>query len=134
MLKELARSLGAKVTFFGQLDKNEVQKILLRSKIYINLSDHEGLSFSLLEAMSSGLPSIVSNIQGNTNIITNGLDGIVVDVKNESHLVDAIKNLMNSQSLRLEYGKAARSKIKDKHLQIIQVGKVLDLLTNGIKK
>jgi glycosyltransferase involved in cell wall biosynthesis len=62
-LRELAGSTGANVTFFGQLDKCEVSKILLRSKIYLNLSDHEGLSFSLLEAMSYGLPSIVSNIQ-----------------------------------------------------------------------
>ena len=133
-LRELAISLGAKVTFFGQLDKNEVNKILLRSKIYLNLSDHEGLSFSLLEAMSSGLPSIVSNIQGNTNVITNGIDGIVVDVKNENQLINAIKTLMDSQSTRLEYGLAARSKIKSEYLQEIQIGKVVDLLTIGIKK
>ena len=133
-LRELVISLGGKVTFFGQLDKNEVNKILLRSKIYLNLSDHEGLSFSLLEAMSSGLPSIVSNIQGNTNVITNGIDGIVVDVKNENQLINAIKTLMDSQSTRLEYGLAARSKIKSEYLQEIQIGKVLDLLTIGIKK
>jgi len=133
-LRELAISLGGKVTFFGQLDKNEVNKILLRSKIYLNLSDHEGLSFSLLEAMSSGLPSIVSNIQGNTNVITNGIDGIVVDVKNENQLINAIKTLMDSQSTRLEYGLAARSKIKSEYLQEIQIGKVVDLLTIGIKK
>jgi glycosyltransferase involved in cell wall biosynthesis len=133
-LRELADSLGANVTFFGQLDKNEVTKILLRSKIYLNLSDHEGLSFSLLEAMSCGLPSIVSNIQGNTNVINSGLDGIVVDVENENQLINAIKTLMDSQSTRLEYGLAARSKIKSKFLQEIQISKVINLLTSEIKK
>ena len=133
-LKALASSLGAKITFLGQLDKNEVNKILLRSKVYLNLSDHEGLSFSLLEAMSCGLPSIVSNIQGNTNVITHGLDGIIVDVKNENQLINAIKTLMDSQSTRLEYGLAARSKIKSEYLQEIQIGKVVDLFSIGIKK
>ena len=133
-LRELAISLGGKVTFLGQLDKNEVNKILLSSKIYLNLSDHEGLSFSLLEAMSCGLPSIVSNIQGNTNVITNGLDGIVVDVKNEDQLTNAIKTLMDSQSTRFEYGLAARSKIKSEYLQEMQIDKVVNLLTVGIKK
>ena len=133
-LKALARSTDAKVTFFGQLDTSEVNKILLRSKIYLNLSDHEGLSFSLLEAMSFGLPSIVSNIQGNTNVITNGLDGIVVDVKDENQLMNAIKTLMDSQSIRLKYGLAARSKIESEYLQEIQIGKVVNLLTTGIKK
>jgi glycosyltransferase involved in cell wall biosynthesis len=133
-LRELAISLGAKVKFFGQLDKKEVNEILLRSKIYLNLSDHEGLSFSLLEAMSSGLPSIVSNTQGNTDVITDGLDGMVVDVKNENQLINAIKALMDSQSTRLEYGLAAKSKIKSEYLQEIQIGKVINLLTVGIKK
>jgi glycosyltransferase involved in cell wall biosynthesis len=133
-LKELAGSLGANVTFLGQLDKNKVNEILLRSKIYLNLSDHEGLSFSLLEAMSCGLPSIVSNIQGNTDVITHGLDGIIVDVKNENQLNNAIKTLMDSQSTRLEYGLAARSKIKSKFLQEIQISKVINLLTSEIKK
>jgi|APGre2960657468_1045069.scaffolds.fasta_scaffold36888_2 glycosyltransferase involved in cell wall biosynthesis len=133
-LRELAISLGAKVTFLGQLNKNEVNKILLRSKIYLNLSDHEGLSFSLLEAMSSGLPSIVSNIQGNTDVITNGLEGIVVDVKDENQLINAIKTLTSSQNIRLKYGLAAKSKIKSKYLQEIQVGKVINLLTTGIKQ
>jgi len=133
-LKALAISLGAKVTFFGQLDKNEVNKILLRSKIYLNLSDHEGLSFSLLEAMSSGLPSIVSNIQGNTNVITNGLDGIVVDVKDENQLINAIKTLIASKSTRLEYGLAAKSKVKSEYLQEIQIGRVINLLTTRVNK
>jgi glycosyltransferase involved in cell wall biosynthesis len=133
-LRELAISIGAKVTFFGKLEKTEVNKILLRSKVYLNLSDHEGLSFSLLEAMSYGLPSIVSNIQGNTNVITDRRDGIVVDIKNENQLINAIKALMDSESTRLEYGLAARSKIESDYLEEIQIGKVIDLLTIGIKK
>jgi glycosyltransferase involved in cell wall biosynthesis len=133
-LKELAISIGAKVTFFGQLDKNEVNKILLRSKVYLNLSDHEGLSFSLLEAMSSGLPSIVSNIQGNTNVITDGIDGIVINVKDKNQLINAINTLIESQSTRLEYGLAAKSKVKSEYLQEIQIDKVINLLIAGVRK
>ena len=133
-LKKLATSLGAKVTFFGQLDKREVDKILLRSKIYLNLSDHEGLSFSLLEAMSSGLPSIVSNIEGNTNVISDGQNGIVVNAKDENQLIDAIKTLMDSPSDRLKLGRASRLKIESQYIQEIQIGKVVNLLTTGIKK
>lgn len=133
-LRELAISIGAKVTFFGQLDKNEVNNILLRSKIYLNLSDHEGLSFSLLEAMSSGLPSIVSNIQGNTNVITDGIDGLVIDIKDKNQLINAIKTLIESQSTRLEYGLAAKSKVKSEYLQEIQIGKMINLLITGVKK
>lgn len=133
-LKELAGSIGAKVTFFGQLDKDEVSKILFRSRIYLNLSDHEGLSFSLLEAMSSGLPSIVSNIQGNTDVITNGLDGIVVDAKDEDQLINAINALIESSNMRSKYGLAAKSKVELNYLQEIQIGKVINLLITRITR
>ena len=111
-----------------------MSNVLLRSKIYLNLSDHEGLSFSLLEAMSCGLPSIVSNIQGNTDIISNGLDGIVVNVNDENQLVNAINTLIDSPSKRLEYGRAARFKIESEYQQETQIGKVVNLLTTEIKK
>ena len=60
--------------------------------------------------------------------------GIVVDVKDENQLINAIKTLMNSQSTRLEYGLAARSKIKSEYLQEIQISKVVNLLDTGINK
>ena len=59
---------------------------------------------------------------------------LVVDVKDENQLINAIKTLMDSQSIRLEYGLAARSKIESEYLQEIQIGKVVNLLTTGIKK
>jgi glycosyltransferase involved in cell wall biosynthesis len=133
-LKVLAKSIDAKITFLGQLDVSKVNKILQRSKIYINLSDHEGLSFSLLKAMSFGMPSIVSNTQGNTNVITNGLDGIVVDIKDKNQLINAIKTLVSSQNTQFEYGLAAKSKIKSHYQEEIQLSKVVNLLTTGIKK
>ena len=84
--------------------------------------------------MSSGLPSIVSNILGNTNVVTDGVEGIVVDVKAENQLTNAIKALIDSQSTRLEYGMAAKSKVKSKYLQEIQIGKVINLLITGVEK
>ena len=44
----------------GQLEEQDVIKALQKSKIFVLLSDYEGLSFSLLQAMACGLPSIVS--------------------------------------------------------------------------
>ena len=84
--------------------------------------------------MSSGLPSIVSNIEGNTNVITDGQNGIVVNAKDENQLINAIKTLMDSPSDRLKLGRASRLKIESQYIQEIQIGKVVNLLTTGIKK
>ena len=84
--------------------------------------------------MSSGLPSIVSNIEGNTNVITDSQNGIVVNAKDENQLITAIKTLMDSPSVRLKFGRASRLQIESEYLQEIQIGKVVNLLTTGIKK
>lgn len=130
-LKNLSKSIGANVTFFGSIDNNKVPQILNNAKIYINLSDHEGLSFSLLEAMACGLPSIVSDIPGNTAVIRNHENGLIINMKNSSQLTSAIKFLIDSKTLRDQYGKSAVETIYKKYLQSKQLGKMSDLLIYG---
>jgi glycosyltransferase involved in cell wall biosynthesis len=81
-LKEFARSLGCDATFFGDKNKNEIKELLKKSKVFILLSEYEGLSFSLLEAMSLGLPAVVSGIKANSSVVRNGIDGAVIEIEN----------------------------------------------------
>jgi glycosyltransferase involved in cell wall biosynthesis len=112
-LYKLSQSIGANVDFLGNLSSREVIITLLKSKIYINLSNHEGLSFSLLEAMSCGLPSVVSNIKGNTDVISNGVEGLVVELSDTKSIENAIKVLIKSPELQLKYGNAAKVKSQE---------------------
>jgi glycosyltransferase involved in cell wall biosynthesis len=81
-LKEFAKSLGCNATFFGEKKKIEIEELLKKSKVFILLSEYEGLSFSLLEAMSFGLPAIVSNIRSNSSVVRDGIDGAVIEIEN----------------------------------------------------
>lgn len=127
-LKQLAKSINAKVTFIGELCHHEIPKILSSSKIYLNLSSHEGLSYALLEAMACGLPSIVSNIPGNTQIISHEENGIIVSLDKPDELNRAIKKLRSSNDLCVSYGKSAQLKIKSQYDQSVQLDKIIELL------
>ena len=59
-LKKLAKDFNAPVEFLGQLDEEGVKKVLARTRIFALLSDYEGLSFALLQAMACGIPAVVS--------------------------------------------------------------------------
>jgi len=120
--------LGAPVKFFGQLSEVEVTKILIKSKVFALISDYEGLSFALLSAMAFGLPSVVSNIQGNTDVIKDQVEGLVVDNNNQQEIESAIIKLLNSNQLLLEYGKAAKQKVSNLYDQRVQIGKVIELM------
>jgi glycosyltransferase involved in cell wall biosynthesis len=130
-LKVLALSTSSDVTFLGQLEEQDVIKALQKSKIFTLLSDYEGLSFSLLQAMACGLPSIVSGAKGNTDVITNNSEGIVVDVKTQDNIVTAIQQLLAEPEKITSFGLAASRKVKSDYLQINQVSKVINLLTSG---
>ena len=130
-LKALALSTNSDVTFLGQLDEQDVIKALQKSKIFALLSDYEGLSFSLLQAMASGLPSIVSNAKGNTDVITNNSEGIVVEINAQDNISDAIQQLLAEPEKINNFGIAASRKVESDYLQINQVNKVIKLMTSG---
>ena len=119
------------VTFLGQIDEQDVVKALQKSKVFALLSDYEGLSFSLLQAMAFGLPSIVSSAKGNTDVITNNSEGLVVDIKNQENIVTAIQQLLSEPEKITSFGVAASRKVESDYLQINQVSKVIQLLTSG---
>jgi glycosyltransferase involved in cell wall biosynthesis len=67
------------IIFMGHVDyKWEVPNLYACSDFYIMASKYEGLPLTLLEAMASGLPCIVSNIP-NLNVVNEANCGIVVD-------------------------------------------------------
>ena len=73
----------------------------------------EGLSNSLLEAMASGLPAVVSDIPGNVAAIRDGVEGIVVPVGDADALADAMVRLCRSPELRARMGRAARMRAQE---------------------
>ena len=130
-LKKLARELNSNVVFTGQLPENEVIDYLFRSKIFVLISDYEGLSFSLLQAMACGLPSIVSNIKGNLDVIADNADGIIIDVNNPSSLNDAISLLLGKPGDIVRLGEKARDKVLSEYSQKNQLSQVIKLLRNS---
>jgi glycosyltransferase involved in cell wall biosynthesis len=127
-LKKLAQQLNSNIVFFGQLDEAEVLNIISKSKIFCLLSDYEGLSFALLTAMAAGLPSIVSNTRGNTDVISDGVEGLVVNIDNQPEIENAISKLIGSKELSLHYGNAAKQKVSNLYDQKVQISKVIELM------
>ena len=127
-LKKLAKELNAPVEFLGQLDEEDVKKVLARSRIFALLSDYEGLSFALLQAMACGIPSIVSDVKGNSDVIRNEVEGLVVNIDNQVEIENAIEKLLGSTELLAKYGAAAKLRVKNEYEQKNQINKVINLM------
>jgi glycosyltransferase involved in cell wall biosynthesis len=76
---------------------------------FVMSSEFEGLSVALLEAASIGLPSVVTDVGGNGDIVRDGESGFLVPPKNPAQLAAAMRKLMDiSEDRRQSFSKAAR--------------------------
>jgi starch synthase len=69
----------------------------------------EGFGLTALEAMACGVPVIVSENTFASDIVTDGVDGYVVPIRDAAAIADRIERLMNDDALRLEMGANARA-------------------------
>lgn len=127
-LQELAKKLQAKTHFTGHLSIGETKNQMSKAKMFLQISDYEGLSFSLLEAMNLGLAPIVSNVHGNTSVISNKKTGLVVEI-NEESLEKAIITLLSDSELIAEIARNAHNEASTNYNGKIQRNKVIELLT-----
>ncbi len=94
----------------------------------------EGLGKSLLEAMSCGLPVIVSNIQTFQEIIVDGQNGLMVPVRDPRGIARAIEAYLSNPHLRVHCGLNARKTIEngfDKQAEIEAWRAMLDSKSVG---
>lgn len=110
-LKALVRELGleGKVQLLGY--RNDVPKLYAGADAFVFPSFREGLSVALMEAMSAGLPCIVTPIRGNTDLIEDNVQGIHAGFTPEE-LAAGIRRVYEDCSLRTRLGRGAQEKVK----------------------
>jgi len=59
----------------------------------------------LLEALTHGLPIIASNVSGVSDIVEDGVNGLLVDPSSPQRLAEAIVTLWNNPKMRITMGK-----------------------------
>jgi glycosyltransferase involved in cell wall biosynthesis len=111
--RQAARSsLTGKVHFTGFLP--DVRRGLAAMDIFVQASIETDSPVSVLEAMSCGLPLVVSGVRGTLELVTSDYDALVVRPGDASALALALTNLIKDRRLRTELGQRARTSILQK--------------------
>jgi phosphatidylinositol alpha-mannosyltransferase len=92
----------------------------------------ESQGIVLLEAMAVGKPVIVSNIDGYTNVLTDGIEGIAVPPRDPEKLAEGILRLIRNKQLRQQIGKRGIQKAKQYDWSII-ADRILDVYKRVLK-
>ena len=113
-LSNQARALriGENVLFLGPRD--DIPDLLSCADVSLLSSHQEGFSNSVLEGMAAGLPSIVTDVGGNAEAISDGEVGLVVPSHDSASFADAIAKLAGDTGLRSLMGENARRRAEEK--------------------
>ena len=100
--------LTDRVRLPGWMSPEDVDFELRKSSIFVLPSHFENLPLSMLEAMAYGLCSIVTPVGSIEDVIIDGLNGIVVPVKDSASLTDALRSVLQDEEKRRRMGESAR--------------------------
>jgi glycosyltransferase involved in cell wall biosynthesis len=97
------------ITFAGH--RQDISRILSEAYIALNTSDSEGLSNSIMEAMQAGLPVVASDVMGNRELLSHGINGLLFKPGDYKNLAACIVKLLENQSLRISMSHANCARI-----------------------
>lgn len=103
-------SLQDKVWLAG--DRDDIPGLLRCLDIFVLPSLGEGISNTILEAMSSGLPVVASSVGGNPELVQEERTGLLFPAGDAEALTHALSRLIDDQSLRQTIGQAAAAHIR----------------------
>jgi len=92
--------------------RSDMRDLYNCADIFVFPSFREGLSVSLMEAMSCGLPIVCSNIRGNMDLVEECLGGYLVEPHNSDAFSEKILILLENDELRTEFGSFNRENVK----------------------
>jgi glycosyltransferase involved in cell wall biosynthesis len=113
-LESLAKKLGLgdKVIFLSF--RNDISSVIRSFDIFALSSLMEGISLSLLEAMASRKPVVVTDVGGNPEVVVDGVTGFLVPPKEPQKMADAIVKIMQNPELAQKMGEAGRRRVEAK--------------------
>lgn len=103
--------LGACVTLLGAVSEDEVRRTLLSAHVFALASWHEPLGVALMEAMACEVPTIGTAAGGVAELITDGVDGLLVPPKSPPDLAEAILRLAADPALSRRLAAAGRARV-----------------------
>jgi glycosyltransferase involved in cell wall biosynthesis len=126
-LQALAKDLGVadRCRFLGF--RRDIPQLLMCYDIFALPSLWEGLSVTLLEAMATGRAVIATDIKGNREVVTDGVNGVLCQPRNSQALANAIIHLLENQEKARLLGMRARQTIEQRFDEQIMLERTLEL-------
>ena len=104
------------IIFHGKLNRDDINHIFLKSDIYIQASNYEGLPHSLLEAMSYGIPVLCTPVGECKEILGNEDRGYILDLPvSKNNIKSKINEIIGEKNIANKKGEKGKDFITKKY-------------------
>ena len=95
-----------------QVNEPIYRELMRAMDLFVLPSLGEGISNTILEAMSTGLPVVATSVGGNVELVKEGVTGMLVSPDEPAAMMEAILKYYRNPDLIANHGKAARQHIE----------------------
>ena len=107
----LDEGVGDRIRFAGWVPSDRLPALYREHDVYVSLSRSDSTSQSLLEAMSTGMAPVVSDIAGNREWVLHRERGLLVPVGDDIAVACALEELARDADTRRAMGLRARAEV-----------------------
>ena len=104
--------IGQRVQLLGWVEGDAKDRLLASSSIFVLPSFIEGVPVCVLEAMSYGVPVVVSDVGGLPDIVGQEVEGLLVPPGDAARLADALRRLLDEPALARSMGERGRARAR----------------------
>ena len=101
------------IKFLGRLNKTELANIKLAADVFILNTAYEGLSHELLEVMDLCVPIVTTNVGGNPELLSNGVDAALVPFDDTYALEESCIQIIENPDIRERFIRFAKKRTAD---------------------
>jgi glycosyltransferase involved in cell wall biosynthesis len=106
-------NLDKTVRFVGRQNKTQLANIINAADVFILNTAYEGLSHQLLEVMELGVPIVTTNVGGNPELLTDGVDATLVDFDDSYALTKACYRIIDDTQHASGLARFAKTRTAD---------------------
>ncbi|NHM07785.1 glycosyltransferase family 4 protein [Flavobacterium sp. CYK-4] len=105
--KIVALNLTDKVTLLDWTSRNDVFHIIRQSKLYLSTARYEGLPYSVIESLALSKAAVVTDCDGNRDLIKDGYNGYVIESDDKKKFAEKVIQLLTDENLLSRFSKNA---------------------------
>jgi sugar transferase (PEP-CTERM/EpsH1 system associated) len=108
----MLREAGAEDLAWLPGERADIPKLMRAMDLFVLPSLGEGISNTILEAMSTGLPTVATRVGGNVELVGEGITGMLIPPDAPAAMMKAILKYYRNPDLIADHGKAARQQVE----------------------